>query len=121
MSDSTRFWLSTALTLAALGWWVVAGVFVRGAPDNPSALRFWLWVTAPLVGIALLVAAILILIHTERLRRDRGVAIDGLTEPPLPVGGSPWHSGTSTSSASPRPTAASSTDWCRPGSTRPGS
>lgn len=99
MSDSTREWVSAALFVAAFAWWVVAEFFIRGDPLRPSAVRFWLCVTAPRVATALLVAAILILRDTERLRRHRGLAHRVPAGAAHRGGGTAWLCETSTPSA----------------------
>lgn len=80
MPDDTRFIVAAGLTVAALARWAVGEFVLGGEPLRQSAARFWLRLTAPLVAIVLLAAAMLVVINTERLCRARGVALGCLQD-----------------------------------------
>jgi hypothetical protein len=80
VSDSSRRVLALILAAVAFGWWLGVEVW-RGSTQEHSARAFWLHLTAPLVAIVLLLAAIWLLVNTEKLRRIRGVAPNAALRP----------------------------------------
>jgi uncharacterized protein YlaI len=69
MTDDTRQLLATVCGMVGLAWWLGVEVW-RGVSRKDSARVFWIHLTAPIIAIILMAAALWLLISAERVRRS---------------------------------------------------
>ena len=75
MTDDTRVAVGTLLFVLGFGWFLGVEVH-RKFTRNDSPRLFWLHLTAPLVAIVLMLVALWLVINTDRIRRQRGLAFN---------------------------------------------
>ena len=73
MSDLLKFSTAGLMVVLGLSWWVVIEVW-RGRSASNHPRMFWLYLTAPLIAIILVLISIWLILETDYIRGVRALA-----------------------------------------------